>query len=83
MSVALVYESRRELAHRLSGGVEVTLYWDCDDNSTSVEVWQHASGETLAFAVPAECALDAFYHPFAHLPTAFGEIPLKNGGDLH
>jgi hypothetical protein len=59
---------RRELAYRVSGGIEVTLYWSADDNSTSVEVWQPASGETLLFTVARECALEAFYHPFAHLP---------------
>lgn len=47
------------------------MYWSADDNSTSVEVWQHASGETIAFAVARARALDAFYHPFAHLPTGY------------
>ena len=69
MSAVAVFEPRRELARRVSGGLEVTLYWSADDNCTSVEVWQHASGETVAFA--RERALDAFYHPFAHLPTAY------------
>ncbi len=76
MSAALLWDSRRELARRASGGLEVALYWDSDDNSTSVEVCQHASGETLAFAVARERALDAFYHPFAHLPAPFDEAPL-------
>jgi hypothetical protein len=31
---------RRELARRLSGGIEVTLYWSPDDNTTSVEISQ-------------------------------------------
>jgi hypothetical protein len=72
MSAVAVFEPRRELARRVSGGLEVTLYWSADDNSTSVEVWQHASGETVAFAVEGGRALDAFYYPFAHLPTACG-----------
>ena len=63
---------RRELAHRLSSGVEVTLYWSADDNTTSVEVTQPASEQALLFRVPRERALDAFYHPFSHL-TAEGE----------
>ena len=58
---------RRELAHRVSGGIEVTLYWSAHDNSTSVEVWHSASEELLHFTVAREEALDAFYHPFAHL----------------
>jgi hypothetical protein len=63
---------RRELAHRRSGGVEVTLYWSADDNTTSVEITQPASEQALLFSVPRERALDAFYHPFSHL-TAEGE----------
>ena len=63
---------RRELARRLSGGIEVTLYWSPDDNTTYVEVSQPAIEEALLFNVPRERALDAFYHPFRHL-TAEGE----------
>jgi hypothetical protein len=60
--------ARRELARRVSGGIEVTLYWSPEDNSTSIEVEERDSGElVLAFPVPRERALDAFYHPFAHL----------------
>jgi hypothetical protein len=62
----------RELARRLSGGIEVTLYWSPDDNTTSVETSQPATEEALLFNVPRERALDAFYHPFSHL-TAEGE----------
>ena len=47
--------------------IEVTLYWSAHDNRTSIEVWQSASEETLHFSVDPELALDAFYHPFAHL----------------
>jgi hypothetical protein len=62
--------SRLELAHRAGGGIEVTLYWSAHDNSTSIEVWHAAAEETLVFAVAREQALEAFYHPFAHLPGA-------------
>ena len=72
MSPAPVHHPRRELAHRVSGGIEVTLYWSAADNSTSIELWQPASEERLAFAVPREHALDAFHHPFAHLPMRSG-----------
>jgi hypothetical protein len=74
-----IFPPRRELASRVSGGMEITLYWWAGDNSTSVEVWQPDSGETLAFDVPPERALDAFYHPFAHLAlTADDPIALVN-----
>ena len=58
---------RRELAHRAGDGLEITLYWSPNDNTTSVEVHHRATGETIAFPVPADRALDAFHHPFAHL----------------
>ena len=70
MSIALLHDGRRELARRVSSGLEVTLYWNPNDDSTSVEVWQHSTGETFGFDVPQERALEGFYHPFAHLSTA-------------
>jgi hypothetical protein len=60
---------RRELAHRVTGGIEVTLYWNAIDDTTAVEVWQPATEELLFFQVAPDRALEAFYHPFAHLPT--------------
>jgi hypothetical protein len=62
-------QPRLELARRASAGIEVTLYWSADDNSTTIEVWDPASEETLVFGVPREQALEAFYHPFAHRPA--------------
>ena len=58
---------------RVGGGMHVTLYWNPTDNTTSIEVWQPTSDERLAYAVPRERALDAFYHPFAHLLPAVDE----------
>ena len=69
-----VISPRRELARRVSGGIEVTLYWSVEDDSTVVEVWQPSTEETLLFTVPRDRALDAFYHPFAHLPNACDEL---------
>ena len=57
----------RELARRVNGGLEITLYWHPDDNGISVEVYHQATGETIAFPVRADRALDAFHHPFVHL----------------
>jgi hypothetical protein len=34
---------RRELARRVNGGLEVTLYWNAYDDSISIEVWQPAT----------------------------------------
>ena len=70
----LVVQPRRELAHRVSGGIEVALYWSPLDDSTTVEVWDAVSDETLVFDVPPERALEAFYHPFAQLSASLDEL---------
>jgi hypothetical protein len=59
--------ARRELARRDSGAFEITLYWEVRGNTTSIEVHQKATAETIAFPVASDRALDAFHHPFAHL----------------
>ncbi len=71
MTATMIFKPRRQLARRVTGELEVTLYWDANDNSTIIEIWHPAShGTLLRFVVPGEDALDAFYHPFAHLRTA-------------
>jgi hypothetical protein len=60
---------RRELAQRVNGGLEITLYWHAHDNSLSIEVYQDSTAETISFPVPRDRALDAFHHPFAHLAS--------------
>ena len=59
--------TRRELARRVSGGLEVTLFRNVRDGSTSIELRHAAIKEPISFRVPPERALDAFHHPFAHL----------------
>jgi hypothetical protein len=73
-------DPHRELAHRISGEVAVTLYWSPDDNSTSVEIFHAATEQTLHFLVPHNHALDAFYHPFAHLPAPVDERLVSTNG---
>ena len=72
MSTVTTSDPRRELARRVSNGIEVTLYWCALDNSTTIEVSETASNETFAYVVARERALDAFYHPFAQLPISAG-----------
>jgi hypothetical protein len=67
VTAATVEAPRRELAHRIAGGLEVTLYWHADDSSTSIELLHLASETKLRFPVPAEQALEAFYHPLLHV----------------
>ena len=71
MSATTIFTPQRELAQRVSAELEITLYWDAADNSTSIEIRHPALHETLVrFHVRGEDALDAFYHPFAHLRIA-------------
>jgi hypothetical protein len=65
-SATLTDTTRRELARRVSGDLEITLYWNALDNSTTIDIDEAATEETISFAVPGERALDAFHHPFAY-----------------
>jgi hypothetical protein len=79
MDLATIVRERHELASRTSGSVEITLFWDASDDSTSVEIWQPASEIRLRIAVARERALDAFYHPFTHLADASAVLPASGG----
>ena len=58
--------SRRELAHRMSNGIEVTLLWGPAKNEVVVEVIDHGAELAFEITVPSERALDAFHHPYAY-----------------
>jgi len=73
---------RRELAQRVNGGLEITLYWHPDDNGTSVDVCHFATEETISFPVPSHLALDAFHHPFAHLAEQDTALTANDAHDL-
>ena len=66
-TTAVTDADRHELAHRVNGGLEITLVWDRSDNSTSIDLRHSAIDETISFRVPTHSALDAFHHPFVHL----------------
>jgi hypothetical protein len=66
------FPGRGELARRVSGRLEVTLYGSEPDRKTSIEVKQLATGETVTFDVPRRRAYEAFYAPFAYLAEAAG-----------
>ena len=70
MTGATLIDRRRELAHRVDGGLEVTLSWNAADNSTSIELRHVASETRLRFAVPPDQALDAFRHPLVHFRSS-------------
>lgn len=56
---------RRELAHRTSDGLEISLLWDPADGSLGVLVVDGRLGVTLELPVRDESPLEVFYHPFA------------------
>jgi len=55
-----------ELAHRLNGGMEVTLLWHRDSGALVLSVADSASVDAFAFEVDRTIAVDAFYHPYAY-----------------
>jgi hypothetical protein len=67
--------SRHELATRVNGGLEITLFWDRRDNSTSIDIRHATTDETISFRVPPGRALDAFHHPFAHMGNQLEHEP--------
>jgi hypothetical protein len=58
--------NRRELAHRRSAGIDVTLFWSSVGGELTVEVLDETLDEFFVLDVPREQALDAFLHPFAY-----------------
>ena len=62
--------SPRELAHRSSDGVHVTLFWHPSTNRISVQVVDESLDDAFEFEAPADRALDAFEHPFAYMEYA-------------
>jgi hypothetical protein len=56
----------RELAYRLTDGVEVTLLWDAADDELRVCVCDHREGAYFEVVPAPHEALDAFYHPYAY-----------------
>jgi hypothetical protein len=56
----------RELAHRVDGGVAVTLLWSAREDRLAVAVFDGRAGEVLVLDVESDNALEAFYHPYAH-----------------
>ena len=57
---------RRELAHRTSDGIEVTLFWSKPSKRVTIAVLDTRSGEALEFEAEGSVALDAFNHPYAY-----------------
>jgi hypothetical protein len=66
---ATTFTERRELCHRTSDGIEVTLFWSKPSNRVTIAVRDSRADETLEFEVDGSAALDAFNHPYAYAAT--------------
>ena len=60
----------RELAHRVSNGVDISLLWDAVEDSLMVIVTDVELGTALEVPAARDNALDVFYHPFAYAGDA-------------
>ena len=60
----------KELAQRISNGVEVSLVWSEEEDALRVLVFDSTTGEDFEVPAPREKALDVFYHPFAYADAA-------------
>ena len=62
--------TRRELMHRASNGIDVSLFWDEVGDSLTLEVLDDRNDDWFCLAVPRNRALDAFHHPYAYRAAA-------------
>ena len=56
----------RELDHRRSDGISVTLLWSVVTKGVFISVVEEREGTSFQFEVSPADALDAFRHPFAY-----------------
>jgi hypothetical protein len=56
----------RELAHRTTDGLEVSLLWNADDGSLTVSVVDTRLGQAFELPVGDASPLEVFHHPFAY-----------------
>jgi hypothetical protein len=59
-------EPRRELAHRVTDGLEVQLLWRASDDTVAVVVNPPRTGASFEFSVEPDHALNAFRHPYLY-----------------
>jgi hypothetical protein len=66
MSATDTRNRTQELAIRQTDSLAVALLWHPGDDSVTVSVADSRTGDRFQLAVARECALDAFYHPYAY-----------------
>lgn len=58
----------RELDHRASDGISVTMLWNAETNRVLIRVAEESQGASFEFVVAGPDAADAFHHPYAYAP---------------
>jgi hypothetical protein len=58
--------SARELDHRRSDGIDVTLLWRPSDGQVLVAVCDSKTGEAFEIDADPAHSLDVFHHPFVY-----------------
>jgi hypothetical protein len=73
MSATATQRAVRELDHRSTDGLEVTLQWHPGTEVVSVAVSDTKTGEAFELVVgPEDDALDVFRHPYAYAARPSG-----------
>lgn len=59
-------ERTRELAHRLTGSIDVLLLWKPESGAVELRVLDLVTAEGFEIRVPPSDAMYAFRHPYAY-----------------
>jgi hypothetical protein len=57
---------RTELAHRVSNGIDIYLFWNEPTSRVTVGVIDVRTDNSFEFDIDGRYALDAFNHPYAY-----------------
>jgi hypothetical protein len=71
----------RELDHRTSDGLEVSLLWRRRDDCVTIRVLDSRTGDAFELAAGDDGPLDVFYHPYAYAAHRGIEYSLPRAGD--
>jgi hypothetical protein len=66
MAVTDSMQPPRELAHRVTDGVDIVLFWNEATDELTVHVSDERSRASFELAARRDQALDVFYHPYAY-----------------
>ena len=67
MTVTTFTKPLQELAHRVSDGLEVTLFWRPADDELMVCVCDQRRGAYFVVQPEPHLALDVFYYPYSYV----------------